>query len=574
MIYSNNKIIVTAYDGFIYLQIPYQLKALGKAVPGSTYNKDKKQWQLKSTIATLMAVEQEFTKYKAEFHYTFQNELDEIRNKAVRAENIKKSDPNNIEDPPIYVTQPWNHQKQAYWYCKEMNNLLLDMGMGSGKSKVVVDFLNNEQQRKKVIIICPKSVIPVWFKQFKLHGINQLHDKIYLAKGSVKNKTETAKWLNQQQEGIFVINYDSFWRDPLRFQLYNYQPDLLIFDESHFIKSTSSKRGKFAYELSKRSKKTICLTGTPIPHSPEDLLGQFRVIDPSIFGTSVHRFRDKYCIQVPITSRAKKVVGYIPGAIDEIREKMQSHSFRVKTEDVIDLPETIHQERFLSLPDKARRTYETVAEQLYIDITHYKEEKEPEALKAAVAKLTKLRQICSGFIKLEDGSVEQLHKEKVKLLDEIWNEKGQPNLVVFYSFTASADLIKGHFGKEVPIFELSGRSGVEAESGLNDWNELSSLEGILLVQIKAGGAGIDLTKANHCVYFDLDYSLGDFDQSKARVHRPGQTKTTFYSYLLTSKFYHKSCIDEQIYTSLSERKDFLKTVFGEIINDPTRTDEG
>jgi len=75
------------------------------------------------------------------------------------------------------------------------------------------------------------------------------------------------------------------------------------------------------------------------------------------------------------------------------------------------------------------------------------------------------------------------------------------------------------------------------------------------VQMQAGGVGIDLSKARYCIYFSVGFSLGDYEQSLARVHRPGQKNKVFYIHIITT-----NTVDEKIYAALEQKKDVINTI--------------
>src|SRR5690606_10686830 len=108
----------------------------------------------------------------------------------------------------------------------------------------------------------------------------------------------------------------------------------VILDESHRIKAHDGRASKFCYQLGKRSDRRVCLTSTPMPHSPLDLYAQFRFLEPAIFGTSFTRFRSRYakCNEM-FKNQVEEWINQ-----DELREKYSPFTFRVESADVLDLP--------------------------------------------------------------------------------------------------------------------------------------------------------------------------------------------------------------------------------------------
>jgi SNF2 family DNA or RNA helicase len=78
---------------------------------------------------------------------------------------------------------------------------------------------------------------------------------------------------------------------------------------------------------------------------------------------------------------------------------------------------------------------------------------------------------------------------------------------------------------------------------------------LLATQLQAGGVGIDLTRARYCIYYGHDYNMGNYNQSRARVHRPGQTRPVTYVHLIAER-----SIDEDILTALEKRESVNESV--------------
>jgi SNF2 family DNA or RNA helicase len=82
---------------------------------------------------------------------------------------------------------------------------------------------------------------------------------------------------------------------------------------------------------------------------------------------------------------------------------------------------------------------------------------------------------------------------------------------------------------------------------------------VLAVQIDSGGLGVDLTRARYAIYYSLGFSLGSYEQSLARIHRPGQTRPVEYIHLLV-----KGTVDEKVMAALAARADVVKAVLQQL----------
>jgi SNF2 family DNA or RNA helicase len=100
--------------------------------------------------------------------------------------------------------------------------------------------------------------------------------------------------------------------------------------------------------------------------------------------------------------------------------------------------------------------------------------------------------------------------------------------------------------------ELSGR-----RDELKAWQRGDAP--LLAVQISAGGIGVDLTRARYSIYYSLSYSLGEYDQSLSRVHRPGQHRPVTHIHLVA-----RTTVDGRIMSALEKRAEVVNSILNEI----------
>jgi len=137
--------------------------------------------------------------------------------------------------PPLYRVPPWYHQAQAYDFIKEKDAALLYCGMGTGKSRVVIDLINNDEDINKVLILCPLSVCKAWELQFELYALRSYTIAV-LDRGSVPAKAVAAEKAVKYAEtagdvAVIVINYESFWRPAFAKFCSLFKMDLMVADE-------------------------------------------------------------------------------------------------------------------------------------------------------------------------------------------------------------------------------------------------------------------------------------------------------------------------------------------------------
>jgi len=139
----------------------------------------------------------------------------------------------------------WDHQRAAFWFSKNKKSAALYMDMGTGKSKVTIDILNN-QEAGQVLIVCPLSVVGVWPREFGKHGAKN-YQVLPLNSGSVKQKTEKARQHLElgkirKDPTVIVVNYESLWRAPFAEFVTEQKFDSVILDESRSAKLLSIKQ--------------------------------------------------------------------------------------------------------------------------------------------------------------------------------------------------------------------------------------------------------------------------------------------------------------------------------------------
>ncbi len=533
--------VAKVIDDKIYLFSPFQFKDRCKSIPGAWWDEERRAWKYPATAGVANRIVASFRgdlQVSPDFHTLVQNGKD--AGQAKRAEDL----------PPIPVTntEPWLHQLRAYHFSSKLPASGLFLDMGTGKSKVVVDRVANAGYRR-TLIICPHSVVGVWPKQFREHCGKSIHVAAMQSKHSVKRKTEEARQAvalaeAMKQQVVIVINYESVYRDPFGdYVLSELQPDLVVLDESHRIKSPGGVTSLFCSRLGKVSKNRMCLTGTPMPHSPLDIYAQYRFLDPGIFGTSFNRFKNRYAIMGGFHN--KQVFGFQNE--EELNRLMYSIAYRVTKTEVLDLPPVTHNPRTCSISSKARGLYSELENEFIAELSEG-----TVTVSNALTKLLRLQQVTSGFVKDDEGQLHNVDTEKQKLLADILEDIPQSEpVVVFCRFHHDIDAVKAIAAKTKRRYgELSGRQ--------NDLTEDSTLPpdvDLMAVQIQSGGVGIDLTRSCHSVYYSIGFSLGEYEQSLARMDRPGQTRSVRYYHLIA-----ENTVDEAVYAALKKRKKVVEFI--------------
>lgn len=453
------------------------------------------------------------------------------------------------------ISERWQNQQEAFEFAMRHPSCMLDMEMGTGKTRVAIDVAFAREDIRKVLIVCPKAVVPVWRENLEKFADNSIDWACWdQQKGTIKDRLEDLKrWrseLTSETKKFVVINYDSVWRAPMGDFLTKCNMHMIILDESHRAKAAGSKVSKFLAILGKNTKYKMCLSGTPMANSPLDVYGQYRFLDRTIFGTNHYQFLQTYAIMGGPERRF--VVGFRNQ--QDLNQRFQSIAYTCKMSDVADrikLPDALPPtSQKVQLPTKDMKTCRELAEDFIAECGSSN-----VVVKNVLGKMLRLQQIASGYCIVQDSPmdeprIEKLNTAKEDMLAEMLEDiSPEAPVVVFCVFRHDLDSIaRSALKVKRNIFEVSGRA-----NQLTEWKQ--SKGGILAVQIQAGAEGIDMTISNHAIYYSIPHSLALYNQSKARLYRPGQKNPVSFCHLLA-----EGTIDEAMYRALTKKEDIIESI--------------
>lgn len=447
----------------------------------------------------------------------------------------------------------WQNQEEAMQFALQHDACMLDMEMGTGKTRVAIDTAFYLNGIHKVLVVCPKAVVGVWRENLEKFAWGGRPWACWDdQKGSVREKTDSLR--NFMEEKAFkqfvVINYDAVWRKPMGDFLLRTQFDMVILDESHRAKAANSKVSKYLAVLGRRVERKMCLSGTPMANSPLDVYGQYRFLDPTIFGTNYYLFKQQYAVMGG--PDLKFVVGYKNQKT--LNDKFKSIAYTCKMSDIQDrikLPNALPPvRRTVNLPAKDMKLLKEFNKEFIAEC-------EPGHLVAnnVLTKLLRMQQITSGFVTLNidtagNTAIQDINTAKEDALADMLSDiSPEASVVVFCIYRHDIKAIRSAAEKaKRNAFELSGEANELAE-----WKEHSG--SVIAVQIQAGAEGVDMTKAHHAVYFSVPHSLALYNQSKARLYRPGQKQPVLFTHLIA-----EGTVDEAMYKSLLKKEDVIESI--------------
>lgn len=552
-------VAVTVRDTSIDVSSPYSLKDTARSIPGGSWIKADTCWRYPRTPQAATNIVEAYRDFNVELRYGAEIDemLDEHRRSMAERNRVKNAE--NLDPVPVTAHPAWNHQLQAYHFAKDLPAAMLAMDMGTGKSKVTIDLLTNNEARR-VLIVAPSSVVDVWPREFIKHTpvewtVVPLGKKSGAKKGtkksiSVAKRTELAKAVvdSPLEHVAIVINYEAVHREPFKTWALSVEWDYIVLDESHKIKSATGVASKFLRKLAEKIPRRLALTGTPFPQVPLDIFGQYRALDSDIFGTNYTSFKNRYAEWGGYGGYTLKRLINEP----DFNERFYSIAFRVEAEDVLDLPPELDVTRECSLDGKQLDTYQDIDAEFHAWVTDHKGTESEVTVANALVKMLRLQQCTGGALKDDEGKVVVVGNAKAKLLEEVLDEiDSSEKVVVFCRFVHDLDVIEAAASKlGRPYGEVSGRANDLEEAMLPD------VDGVIFgVQMQAGGVGIDLTGARYGIYYSVGYSLSDYLQSRRRIHRPGQERPTILAHLIAA-----GTIDERVYEALDAREEVVQFI--------------
>lgn len=433
------------------------------------------------------------------------------------------------------------------------NFFALFMEQGTGKTIPslyrILDLLK-AGKITNALVVAPKSALGAWDRDIEL--FDELDREILRA-------------------SITCINYDKVWRGEDK-SPYNKKYGCIVLDEAHNIKNRTSQRSKFLLKIASQADYKYILTGTPISNGQlENIWSLYCFLDPYIekgrvysrifrdyleenasgsYKGSYMEFQDRYCI----LNMYHKPTSYIN--VKELQKIINEHSYRVKKSECLDLPEKLPDE-IISVELKEKTLYKKLLNDSAI--------LEYEILaENPLSRLIKLRQLCAGHIKTEDGLIET-KTEKLEILKEIIESyEDDKKLVIFaefkYSIAKISELLKKLKIKYVVL------DGDQKDKKI--WRKFQDDEKIRVIvcQYQTANAGIDLFASDTIIYYEPTLRSQILEQSRDRIHRTGQVNKCSYIHLLT-----KGTIEERIYKALAGYSDFSDKLFIEYFNEYRRS---
>jgi len=437
------------------------------------------------------------------------------------------------------LTELRGYQRRAVEAALPHNGFALFPEPRTGKC--LISFaIANEKSPDWCIIICPKGAIRVWQEQIKKHltKFEQVLVKYrILSYGQFVSERKTwFKWARGQRKYL----------------------NMLIVDESHYIKAKGSKRSMAVRHFAMYLKYRLILTGTPIAQGLQDAWAQFDCIDAVATGKyeayvdEKGKNRRREIIQRDLFGRwddfdyrylewggfkKKKIIGYRNE--EEFNRLFHSRSFRITLREARmeeDRPLKIRRvKRYFELDTATRNLYQGMQEQLEVEVNRVK-----VRVANVLACCMKLQQMTGGCLLPPSGMPLAIGSEKVEALARIVEaELKHKKFVVVCRFLHEIERVK-------KLLIGACRKTVKVVKGGEPFNGRFDTDSVVL-QVQSGIA-VDMSAADATVFFSTDYSYLNYEQARFRILDYNKHQATFF-YLLA-----RGTIDEDIYESVTRKK--------------------
>lgn len=453
-----------------------------------------------------------------------------------------------------------DYQRLAIQVSMHQEGFALFMDRGTGKTATCIQRVCMEAARKKArgeqglyraLIICPRQVRYNW--EIELDRFATAPGQVQVVRGGqVTRLKQLVHGLTPKPRSVFtavVASYDSVAASIEHFQKVPW--DLIILDESHYIKSSKTERWRALRLLREKSKSRMVLTGTPIGNSPMDLWSQLEFLGEGLSGfSSFNAFKSFHGVYEEVGQGIQKLVGL--KNVPLLQERLSRISFSISKEEAgLKLPDKLYDVIEVEMTPIQREIYSKVASEMAIKIESALSGVVNEMVVSHVlTMLLRLAQITSGHVVWDpiideegnikvDKRIERIPGENPKidavvelLTAEDYDPKGKmiiwccfvEDIVALHERLESLNIKHGlYYGA------VSQNDRDEVAKAFNNDPEMK----VIIINPQCGGEGLDLigynkldpehseTYVNREIFFSQNWSSILRAQAEDRAHRRG-----------------------------------------------------
>lgn len=509
--------------------------------------------QLDELASTMNLTTKDFKKETIEkpayqaFHLMDVNPELDVRNDGSVTEytnRLMKIKEQTIQLKDEYKSLLRTYQQQGIQWLYDLKNMglngILADDMGLGKTlQVLVFYEQYVSKDKPSLIVCPSSLMYNWMSEIEKF-------KIDVNSVCVTGMQEARKDIIKENYELYITTYDYLRRDvelyaPMEFEY-------IILDEAQFIKNPKTKNAQSVKSL--KSRHRLALTGTPIENGLSELWSIFDFLLPGYL-YSLNYFTKNF--EKPIQMGDEKRKSQLQKLVSPFILR------RTKKQVLNDLPDKVEKDMWLNFSPEEKQLYLANLAQVNEQLQQQLELEKVDSI-LILAMMTRLRQICCEPRMLYENYKGESTKFSMCLdLIETLKENGK-KVLLFSSFTSIFDDFIEEFDRRgIKYHMITGavdkkKRKEEVDAFQNDDSN------VFLISLKAGGTGLNLTKAQAVIHFDPWWNVSAQNQATDRAYRIGQTKNVLVYQLLM-----KNTIEEKIY-EMQKRKKEMSDLFVENSN--------
>ncbi|EON25744.1 SNF2-related protein [Nocardioides sp. CF8] len=454
--------------------------------------------------------------------------------------------------PPGLAATLRDYQRQGLTWMAELTDLGLgacladDMGLGK---TVQVIALHLHRGNGPTLVVCPASLLGNWEAEIRKFApgvpVRRFHGSARSLEGLGSDSLASLA-AQPAERGFVLTTYGTMRRDAEALAGVGW--DLVVADEAQHVKNAQSSTSRALRTIPSAAR--VALTGTPVENNLTELWAILDWAIPGLLG-SRNAFRKVWA--APIEA------GVDPAVTRRFADLIGPFLLRRRKSDpgiAPELPPKTETDHLLGLTREQVVLYETYVR----DCMRRIEEADEETRRGLVLKLlTGLKQICNHpahFLKQTNPKLAG-RSEKLDLLDELIGtvlaEDGA--VLLFTQYVAMARLLEQHLSKAGVTHQFlhGGTPVAERERMVARFQEGETP--VFLLSLKAGGTGLNLTRADHVIHVDRWWNPAVEDQATDRAYRIGQTKP-----VQVHRFITEGTIEEKIAELLARKRSLADSV--------------
>jgi SNF2 family DNA or RNA helicase len=440
-------------------------------------------------------------------------------------------------------------------------NFLRDAGLGAcladdmglGKTLETLALLSRDQEQGQlhapVLLICPTSVVSNWQKEAERFTPDL---RVLMHQGP--DRLQDEKFVERlKQTDLVVTSYALLRRDIEMLQSIDWYG--VVLDEAQNIKNPQARQSRLVYQLPTGFR--LALTGTPVENRLGELWSIMRFLNPGYLG-SQQEFRRRFARPIEREKDEEAL-----RRLHKLTSPLVLRRLKTDPKVIQDLPDKQETREYCLLGEEQASLYEAVVQDAMMDL----EDSEGIKRKGLVlAMLTKLKQICNHPAQfLHEAAVangDARRSGKLVRLLELLEETVSvgDRCLIFTQYRQMGDLLETtlseRFGGGVQ-FVHGGTPAKQRTKMVRRFQEDAEGPALFILSLKAGGTGLNLTRANHVFHFDRWWNPAVEDQATDRAFRIGQTRN-----VQVHKFVCVGTLEEKIDEMIEKKKALAESVVG------------